>query len=164
MNVIIFIVSAVMLITSVFYTRLFSILYWHSSAFAVLSLALLGLAASGLLVYFKPHWFPREKIKQCIAWLVPLYAISLLVSYLGILATSHIGVELYESLWGFLPSCGMALIPFFAGGLIVSLILSRFPERVSTLYFFDMVGASLARSFRWASSICAGRTSSSRWG
>jgi Spermine/spermidine synthase domain len=143
MNFIIFIVSMVMLITSVFYTRLFSVLYYHSSAFAILSLALLGLAAAGLFVYFKPHFFPRDKIKQRIAWLVPAYAISLLVSYLGILAASHIGIELYESLWGFLPSCGMALIPFFMGGLIVSLLLSRFPENVSTLYFFDMLGASL---------------------
>src|ERR1700722_18558013 len=106
----IFVVSMVMLVTSVFYTRLFSILYWHSSAFAVLSLALLGLAAGGLLVYFKPQLFPREKVKQRIAWLVPLYAISLLVSYLGILAASKIGgLEIYESIWWFLPSCGMAL-------------------------------------------------------
>ena len=29
------------------------------------------------------------------------------------------------------------------GGLIVALILSRFPENVSTLYFCDMLGASL---------------------
>ncbi len=143
MSFIIFIVSTAMLITSVFYTRLFSVLYWHSSAFAILSLALLGLAAAGLLVYFKPDFFPREKTKQRIAWLVPLYAVSLLLSYLGILAASHIGIELYESIWGFLPSCGMALLPFFMGGLIVSVILARFPENVSTLYFFDMLGASL---------------------
>ena len=37
----------------------------------------------------------------------------------------------------------MALLPFFLGGLIVALILSRFPENVSKLYFFDMLGASL---------------------
>lgn len=143
MSFIIFIVSTAMLITSVFYTRLFSVLYWHSSAFAILSLALLGLAAAGLLVYFKPDFFPREKTKQRIAWLVPLYAVSLLLSYLGILAASHIGIELYELIWGFLPSCGMALLPFFMGGLIVSVILARFPENVSTLYFFDMLGALL---------------------
>ena len=37
----------------------------------------------------------------------------------------------------------LIFLPFFFGGLIVSIILATFSENVSKLYFFDLVGASL---------------------
>jgi spermidine synthase len=144
-SVIIFSVSLIMLTVSVFYTRLFSILYWHNSAFTVLSVAMIGLSVAGLLVYFMPRWFAREKIKSQLCLLMPFYAISILASYLGILWAAKLVTarDFLGSLLNILPVISIALVPFFVGGLIITLILSAFHERISRLYCWDMLGAAL---------------------
>jgi hypothetical protein len=143
--VIIFTVSMVMLVLSVFYTRLFSILFWHNSAFAVLSVAMIGLSVAGLVIYFAPKWFAREKIKPLLCYLMPLYALTILGSYTGILWAVKLvkGRDFLGELLNIMPIISMALIPFFVGGLIITIILSNFHKLVSQLYFWDMLGAAL---------------------
>ncbi|MGE0754853.1 MAG: hypothetical protein AB7L92_06800 [Alphaproteobacteria bacterium] len=146
MALVIFLVSFVLLTSSIFYTRLFSILYWHSSAFAVLTLALLGLAASGLFIFFNARIFSESRVRCWICWLLGLFSLSIIFSYLGVLAVSQPS-NVFAGLAGgfmknFLPPAFITFFPFFMGGLIVSLILFRFHRDVSRLYFFDMMGAT----------------------
>lgn len=136
----------VILIMEVFYTRLFSVLFWHHTAFAVLSLALLGIGAAGLFVYLKPQWFARERVKKMTAWLIAVFALSLPVFTIALtnLPLGQLGMYLHTvSLFSFVPAISLALVPFFLGGLVVSTILMAFSENISRLYFWDLCGAAL---------------------
>lgn len=143
MGFLLFLVSMVILIMEVFYTRLFSVLFWHHTAFAVLSLALLGISASGLFVYLKPGMFSREKAARTISWLLPAFALSLPIFTLCLilLPMGQLGPQVI-SISRFVPVISLALVPFFIGGLIVSVLLTVFNEQISRLYFWDLCGAS----------------------
>ena len=44
--------------------RIFSVLMWYHFVSLVISLALLGLTASGLVVFVFPHRFPPERSRE----------------------------------------------------------------------------------------------------
>jgi hypothetical protein len=142
-NTILFAVSMIIMIMSIFYTRLVSILLWSNAAFAVLSLVMLGLSVSGLVVYLFPRLFRPERLESWIVWLLPVFALSILVSFAGMLHAARAQAFAHPSLWSMLPLVSWAIVPFFTGGLIVSLILSKGYLNISRLYFYDMCGAAL---------------------
>jgi hypothetical protein len=145
MSVLLFAASLVILVLEVFYTRLYSVICWSNNAFAILSFAFLGIGVSGLVVYLMPKVFRRERAEIQLAWLAPLFGLSILVSYLLILAVTH--EYSHSALNVLLPVSGLVTVglvsalPFFVGGLLVSLVFTHFSDRVSRLYFADLLGA-----------------------
>lgn len=122
-------------------TRIFSLIFWYHYGFVVISLTLLGIGLSGIFVYLYPERFPRSKaagraatasIAFAIATVVFLALFHILVS-----TTPYVGTE--ELLLVFL----MTVVPFFFGGLAIAIPLSRFTERIGTLYGADLLGAAL---------------------
>jgi hypothetical protein len=139
----VFLTSLAILATEVFYTRLFSILLWSNIAFAVLSLALLGLGSSGLVVYLFPHVFRRERAEDQVAWLLPATGWSLLASYGLIMIATRAPVDQWVPVLGLVELIVVAMLPYFAGGLILAIVFTHFSDRIARLYFWDLVGAAL---------------------
>jgi hypothetical protein len=139
----VFLTSLAILATEVFYTRLFSILLWSNIAFAVLSLALLGLGSSGLVVYLFPHVFRRERAEDQVAWLLPATGWSLLASYGLIMISTRTPVAQWVPVLGLVGLILVAMLPYFAGGLILAIVFTHFSDRIAKLYFWDLVGAAL---------------------
>lgn len=126
-------------------TRLMAIIQWHHLAFWIISLALLGYGASGTFLtlfqrYLLPHWHGTLFI------LSVLLGFSFLFCFHGAQRVSFHPLEflwdpgeifqvLSISLWLF--------VPFFLAGTAVGLALTRFPEQISSLYRFDLIGAGL---------------------
>ncbi len=136
-------IAMALLMLELVLTRIFSVTIYYHFAFMAVSLALLGTAVSGVWVYVMPAWFSKAR-----------YTIQSPIAALLFAATCSIALIVYLSIpfipgasWGELLKTTiiyLALaVPFFFGGLCISLPLSHFPKQVSRIYFFDLIGASL---------------------
>lgn len=143
MPLVVFVTALLTLALEVFYTRLFAALFWRNAAFAILSLAMLGIGASGVVVYLAPRWFPERRLKSQLPWLLLAFSVSIAVSYLWVLSLSTAKYDAMEPLQSYLALVGAGLLPFFFGGLILSVVFTHVADRIASLYRVDLVGASL---------------------
>ncbi len=147
MAVVVFATALVTLALEVFYTRLFAALFWKNTAFAILSLAMLGIGASGVLVYLRPRWFRRERLAPLLAWQTLAFAASIVGSYALVLALSTRKYDAMEPLWSYAALVGAGILPFFFGGLVLSIVFTHGANRIAELYRLDLVGASVGAVF-----------------
>jgi hypothetical protein len=136
----IFIVSLSSLAYELTLTRIFSISLWYHFAFMVISIAMLGIAASGTLLSV----YPRLKDPRYIQSYILLFCISVPASYLlmnGIPfdparlswdRTQVIYLGLYYLILSF---------PFFSFGMIISSALSTMTGSTGQIYGADLTGA-----------------------
>lgn len=143
MPLIVFVSAFLTLALEVFYTRLFSALFWRNAAFAILSLAMLGIGASGVLVYLAPRWFPERRVKGQLPWLLLSFGASIAVSYFWVLSLSAARYDAMQPLESYVALVGAGLLPFFFGGLVLSVVFTHAADRIASLYRIDLVGASL---------------------
>ncbi|MEI6043711.1 MAG: hypothetical protein WCS37_04885 [Chloroflexota bacterium] len=136
-------IAMALLMLELVLTRIFSVTIYYHFAFMAVSLALLGTAVSGVWVYILPRWFSLARFttqSPIAALLFGLTSCAALIVYLTIpFAPGTSWGELLKTAVIYL---ALAL-PFFFGGLCISLPLSHFPKQVSRIYFFDLIGASL---------------------
>ncbi|HEY8475820.1 MAG TPA: hypothetical protein VIN09_03005 [Chloroflexota bacterium] len=137
-------VSTAVLLLQLTLTRIFSVSIWYHFAFMVVSIALLGVGASGsVIAVFRPGLLARIERTVLVAGL--LFA----AASLGALATaalvpfdpSRLAAEpLPQGLFLLAYYVGLAL-PFLAAGVVVGAVLSAFADRAGQLYCADLVGA-----------------------
>jgi hypothetical protein len=139
----IFAVSAATLLFQVTFVRIFSVSIWYHFAFLVVSVALFGIGASGVVLSFvKPG--PREERYRAVA--PACFSISALIAYLLTNAIPFSPFRILQEpkqLFYFFVYDLLIMAPFFFSGAAVALILRAFPARAGRLYAFDLVGAAL---------------------
>jgi len=144
----IFLISLSVLMFELTLTRIFSIVQWNYLAFMIISIAFLGYGASGTLLSITPSLTRRERNTQLYGMLshfALIYGLSIL---LALTILNHIPFNLYRLKvdsyqWFYLTVYYLAVaFPFFLAGICISLALTHFPEKVSRLYFYDLMGAS----------------------
>jgi hypothetical protein len=115
-------------------TRIFSVVFYYHFAFLAISIALFGLGVGGVFSYVLAGWrgplFRKLGILSAInCGLVVLAVVAVLAqrTEMGIAALAFVYV-----------TCAL---PFFCSGIILSLVISETIERVSRVYFFDLLGA-----------------------
>src|SRR5437588_2624118 len=115
-------------------TRIYSATIWYHFAFVAVSMALLGWGLGGLAVHLlKKPWPPTT---EKAAALTTLYGLAI-PGCLWILITFPF--ELSR-----LPLYFVApLVPFFLGGMALSMIFDLNRTGAGSLYFADLMGASL---------------------
>ncbi len=132
----IFLASMSGLVLEIALTRIFSAAIWYHFAFVAVSVALVGLGASGLVVHYR-----LKKIKE--NWANNL-TISSAIGITLILPVSLFVMHVLASDITYLPLFMMFFsIPFFFVGIIVSAAFSAFAHSAGRLYAFDLIGASL---------------------
>jgi Spermine/spermidine synthase domain len=140
----IFGISFAALLAELLLTRIFSVTMSHHLAFMVVSLAVLGFGASGLVVALAPRWFPEERVGRDAGASAVLFAISAVVAA-KLSLRSPVSLDALAQSWmriGFVVI--VCAVPFFLGGLGVVLLLSRRPAAdANRLYFFGALGAAL---------------------
>ena len=123
-------------------TRIFSISLWYHFAFMIISIAMLGLAASGAALAI----FPRLKMVDRIGGYSLLLGIAIPVSYL---VANRVPFDPIQLAWdkGQLLNIGLLYLvlamPFFCGGLVVATAFSVQSARAGLLYGADLLGAGL---------------------
>lgn len=139
----VFFVAMAMLLQEITLTRIFSVTMFYHFAFMVVSITLFGMGVSGIYVYLNPQRFQPEKAGNQMTLAATLFAISVPVSY--ILQRSLPSAPDSPS-FGFLYlslTYILVAIPFFLGGITLSLALTHFSSGVAVLYFADLLGASI---------------------
>lgn len=141
-TLLIFLSSLATLAFEVLLTRVFSITLWYHFAFMVVSIAMLGFAASGTLLAL----FPGLKRIERIGW----YTLALAAALPGGFFLSNmvpfdpvrLAWERGEILHILLTYLFLSL-PFFCSGLIIATAFSVESERAGRLYGADLVGAGI---------------------
>lgn len=124
-------------------TRIFSILLWHHFAYMIISVALLGIGASGTLLAFARDLLAR-RFTTTFAGCAVLFAVSTVACFA---LAQRVPFNPLEVIWDldqqlYLAQMYLLLaVPFFAVGLAIGLALTRFAERIPSLYQADLLGA-----------------------
>jgi hypothetical protein len=111
----------------------------------VISIAMLGFGASGSFLMLVPSILKKEPSKVLTISSIS-FSISVFISYLIV---NQIPFDPARVLWDYnqlfyIPVYYFFLsIPFFFSGLTISTAISKLPDRISYLYFSDLIGAGL---------------------
>ncbi|MBW2290533.1 MAG: hypothetical protein JRG90_22335, partial [Deltaproteobacteria bacterium] len=145
----IFAVSFGLLVEEIMLSAIFHVLLGAGTTVAAIAIALVGLSASGLFVYVVPALQRPDDPKRLLGTLLFWFAVSVMASAYLIMAVpiSH-GDLIYHrndmtvQLWR-LVVYHVTVAPFFIGGLVIAMLFRRDPDRISALYFSDLLGAAL---------------------
>ena len=139
----IFLISFAVLLVELLLTRIFSVTLHYHLSFMVVSLAMLGFGAGGLVVNLWPGRFHESRLLSQLSLLAMSFAVTAIAC---VTVALNLSVSLYPtkgnlvSLAVIYSSCA---VPFFLGGLTVALLLAHRVEQANRLYFFDLFGAAL---------------------
>ena len=131
----IFLIALSGLVLEVSITRIFSAAIWYHFAFVAVSVALVGLGASGLVVQhrvkkLKGKW--AENLTIFSAWGITIF-IPITIFVMHALASQVIYLPLFMILFS---------VPFFLVGIIISAAFNAFASVAGRLYAADLIGAS----------------------
>ena len=124
-------------------TRIFSVVMYYHFAFLAISIALFGLSASGVYAYLRRRALDRQPTETLLARQSLIFAISTIVALFA-LVRLRVGLNYSPSnLALMLTIYALAAIPFFTGGLVLTLAISRLATRINVVYAADLTGAAL---------------------
>jgi spermidine synthase len=136
-------IAASLLMTELALTRIFSVVMYYHFAFLAISIALFGLSASGVYAYLRRRTLDRQPTEALLARQSLIFAISTIVALFA-LVRLRVGLNYSPSnLALMLTIYALAAIPFFTGGLVLTLAISRLADRINVVYAADLVGAAL---------------------
>ncbi len=134
--------SAALLMTELALTRIFSVTMYYHFAFLAISIALFGLSASGVYVFVARRWLLAREPSGLLAGHALAFA-AVTVLALALLVRIRVGLNYSpQNLRLMLAIYALAALPFFAGGAVVSLALTRFAAAVNVVYAADLAGAA----------------------
>jgi hypothetical protein len=135
-------VSAALLMIELALTRIFSVIMYYHFAFLAISIALFGLSASGVFAYAAHRRLDRHETGALLARASLAFTICTVVA-LFCLVRMRVGLNYSpQNLALMLSIYALAALPFFSGGLVVTLAVSRFAARINAVYAADLVGAA----------------------
>jgi hypothetical protein len=131
----IFLIALSGLVLEVSITRIFSAAIWYHFAFVAVSVALVGLGASGLVVQhrvkkLRGKW--AENLTIFSAWGITIF-IPITLFVMHALVSQVIYLPLFMVLFS---------VPFFLVGIIISAAFNAFASVAGRLYAADLIGAS----------------------
>lgn len=141
----IFLLSAASLNLELTYTRIFSLSQGYYFAFMVVSIALLGIGASGSFLMVYPTMV-NSSLFRFLSHSSLAFSVSALCSYA---VTNHIPFDPVRISWDWQQIIWIGTyylllaLPFFFTGLTLATIFSRFPFKINFFYFSDLLGAGI---------------------
>lgn len=135
--------SIALLAIEVAEVRIFSYALDPLLVFGAISVALLGMGAAGIALTVRPA--PEERADEWMAGALAAMALSTLVSHAIFARVSDaIGFGSRTGvLVSALPILAVLLLPYFFGGAVLTIAMSRRSSEIGKLYFANMVGSAL---------------------
>src|SRR4249919_1842000 len=131
-------VSATLLMTELALTRIFSVVMYYHFAFLAISIALFGLSASGVFAYVAKRKLDGQPTETLLARQSVIYALFTLVALFA-LVRLRVGLTYSrENLVLMLTIYALAALPFFTGGLVITLAISGLTKRINAVYAADL--------------------------
>jgi hypothetical protein len=123
-------------------TRIFSVVMYYHFAFLAISVALFGLSASGVFAFVRRRQFDRLAREALLASRSLVFSACTIVA-LFVLVRLRVGLNYSAgNLALMLTIYLLAAVPFFTGGLVITLAISRMSARVNAVYAADLLGAA----------------------
>ncbi len=144
MGLALFLLSTATLAFEINLTRLFSVAQFYHFAFMVVSLALLGLGASGSFLAIYPR-LTQGSLTDTLIKLALATSASMLVAYL---TTNWIPFDSFSIAWErrqlfiLLFNYLVLVAPFFFSGLAISLLLTTYAQDAGKVYAINLLGSS----------------------
>src|SRR5919112_5593140 len=146
--VLLFVLSLSIILFELALTRIFSIVLWYDYAFMAISIAFFGLGIGSFMIHIQKDKFKTLKNKSTTT--NPQFTFSSKIVQYAI--AYGISVPLFIFLIGYVPSNTsyiylfylISSIPFFFAGAGMALVFLAMSEKISKLYFADLIGAALA--------------------
>ena len=138
-----FLICMCSLMLQIIETRLLSVISWYYLAFFAISMAMFGMTAGSLLIYFDAGRFKAERMLEHLSWISWGFALAIAGSGLMIISTvilSVTGTAMLAVLW--LKTILVILPPYVLAGMAISLSLTRSPWPIGLVYGVDLVGAA----------------------
>src|SRR5919112_4714173 len=145
--VLLFVLSLSIILFELALTRIFSIVLWYDYAFMAISIAFFGLGIGSFMIHIQKDRFNTLKKKSTTDSQFTFS--SRIVQY----AIAYgIFLPIFIFLIGYMPSDTsyiylfylISSVPFFFAGAAMALIFLAMSEKISKLYFADLIGAALA--------------------
>src|SRR5215211_567430 len=136
-------ITAATLMLQIVETRLISVTSWYHLAFFVISIAMFGLTAGAVWVYFRSETYRPQQLSYHLSVATLAFA---LATVFALLVQLTIVTSLPASVMSFVVWAEFAAAlaaPFFFAGIAVSLALTRSPYPVALVYGADLLGAAL---------------------
>src|SRR5919107_2817766 len=145
--VVLFVLSLSMILFELALTRIFSIVLWYDYAFMAISIAFFGLGIGSFVIHIQKDKIDNPK-KKSIVYLQCTFSSRIVQYAIGY----GISVPVFIFLIGYIPSDTsyiylfyiISSIPFFFAGAGMAIIFLALSEKISKLYFADLIGAALA--------------------
>ena len=135
-------ISAALLMTELALTRIFSVTMYYHFAFLAISIALFGLSASGVFAYVTRRRLASVGTRELLTTGAIMHAVATLIA-LAYLVRIRVGLNYSPSnLALMLAIYALAALPFFTGGLVISLAFTRLTDRINVIYAADLFGAA----------------------
>jgi hypothetical protein len=135
-------VSATLLMIELALTRIFSVVMYYHFAFLAISIALFGLSASGVFAYVARRHLQALATPSLLSSGALVYAASTIVS-LFVLVRLRVGLNYSPAnLVLMLTIYALAALPFFTGGFVITVAVSRLASRINVVYAADLLGAA----------------------
>lgn len=137
-------ISAAIMIFEILVLRIFSFTIWHHFAFMVISVALLGFSASGVIIGRRPALVERagENAARAAAGFAATAVLATAVFALLPFDPTRLADQPAQLLVLVLYYVVLA-VPFTCGGLVVGLLLAAETAAAPRLYASDLVGAGI---------------------
>jgi hypothetical protein len=139
-----FVLCACVLILQIVETRLLSVISFYHLAFFAISMAMFGMTAGALIVYFNQAFFAPERLLAHLSWIAAAFALSIVLSTVVLISTvlfnPPMRIILSATLW--LKLIAALVPPYVFAGMGISLALTRSPWPVGLVYGFDLAGAA----------------------
>jgi hypothetical protein len=135
-------IAGAILMVELALTRIFSVTMYYHFAFLAISIALFGLSASGVYVYVMRRAFDRQSTERLLTLHSLLFAAATVLA-LAALVRIRVGLNYsHENLVKMIAIYTLAALPFFTGGAVISLAITRLRKHVNVVYGADLIGAA----------------------
>jgi hypothetical protein len=130
------------LMLQVMETRLLSVIAWYYLAFFAISMAMFGMTAGSLFVYFKSELFSSERLQEYLGCITMALAISVVFSTVSLVSSVVLSGLSGGTMLLWLKLILSILPPYVFAGMAISLALTRSPWPVGQVYGVDLLGAA----------------------
>lgn len=124
------------------FTRVFTTTLWAQFAFMAVSVAMLGLTAGAMLVYFSPRLSRPELLDKHLVLSAALFGLSIPVSLLLHLVLPIRNLDGWPAGLALAVEFFVLTLPFLFSGINVTLVLTQFGGDFRKLYASDLFGAA----------------------
>jgi hypothetical protein len=139
-----FILCMCVLMLQIIETRVLSVISYYHLAFFAISMAMFGMTAGSLIVYFNQALFVPERLLGHLSWIASAFAVTAVLSTVILISTVLLdpstGILLSAMLW--LKLIAALVPPYVFAGMGISLALTRSPWPVGLVYGSDLAGAA----------------------